>query len=487
MKREYQLLPFRFAKKFGRVLLTSETGEHYFLSRDDFDHLVHHNLPRTSIYHDLKAKGFLCDQSLDSVLDTLANKYRTKHLFLFEQTSLHMFVVTYRCNQRCQYCHAASEGDCAGPGIDMDPATAKQAVEFAFQTPSQQIKIEFQGGEPLLNFDAVRTIVDHAREVNSTCNKQVEFVLCTNLLALRQEHLDFFREHGVVISTSLDGPKTLHDSCRKMVSGSGTYDRVIENINWAQAELDKGSVTALMTVTPESIGRLRDVVDEYLARGLDYIFIRKMNPLGFAHNAQHLAYGTDAFLAAYKDVLDYIIQINRRGTLFPEAFATILLARILSPFSTGFVDLQSPTGAGLAGVIYDTNGDVFISDEARMLHRTTGDKRFCIGTVWQPRSAVYSNRDYVEMAGRTCLELLPGCSWCVYKPYCGSDPVRNYYSQGDIAGHRPSSDFCRKYQGMFDILFEYLTRKDSDIQDVFWSWLTRRSVDQIRNYSIYHC
>ena len=216
---------------------------------------------------------------------------------------------------------------------------------------------------------------------------------------------------------------------------------------------------------------------------LPYIFIRKINPFGYAYKNPSFNYDTEEFLQAYKKALSYIIELNLQGTLFPEVFASILLSRILTPFSTGFVDLQSPTGAGLSGVIYDLNGDIFISDEARMFYRTMGEKYFCIGNVhfssWQE---TFCNSKFREIVNHSCIDSIPGCSWCVYKPYCGSDPVRNYFLQNDMVGHRPTNEFCQKHCGIFDILFQYLELQDDDIEDVFWSWITNRTLNQIRNY-----
>jgi sulfatase maturation enzyme AslB (radical SAM superfamily) len=92
-----------------------------------------------------------------------------------------MFVVTLRCNQKCSYCHASSVDDVATTLFDMDSATAKRCVECVFMSPAQNIKIEFQGGEPLLNFEVIRTIVEYAEELNADYKKKVEFVICTNL------------------------------------------------------------------------------------------------------------------------------------------------------------------------------------------------------------------------------------------------------------------------------------------------------------------
>lgn len=481
MKNSYKLLPFRFERKGGKILLTNDVGDFFYLNPNEFNELKSHTLPKSNLYFDLKAKGFIYDQSLATIVDILATRYRTRHRFLFEKTSLHMFVVTLRCNQRCLYCHAASERSSASQAYDMNLQTARKSVEFALQSPAPSLKFEFQGGEPLLNFSTVKAIVEHTEKINASLKKHIEFVICTNLVALTQEHLDFFNEKHFDISTSLDGPIDLHDKCRKLNSGSGSYEKVIANLHWAQSELGKSHVSALLTVTPHNLHHLREAVDEYLNHGLEYIFIRRLNPLGFAHNSHDLAYSVDEFISAYRDVLDYIIQLNTKGVSLSEAFATILLSRILTPFSTGFVDLQSPTGSGLSGLIYDITGDVFISDEARMVYRTTGDKRFSIGTVDQSRADVFSNQVFKDLVRKSILDAAPGCAWCVYKPYCGSDPVRNFFAQGDSVGHRPTSDFCKEHKAVFDMLFKYLEMNDNDLEDIFWSWLTQRTVSQVRS------
>ena len=112
---------------------------------------------------------------------------------------------------------------------------------------------------------------------------------------------------------------------------------------------------------------------------LNNVFLRALNPYGNAiKNKESLDYSTEEFVAAYKDVLNYIIELNKSGTNFIECYTTLFLSRILTPFSTGFVDLQSPSGAGISGVIYNYDGKIYPADEARMLSRM-GDDYF----VWE--------------------------------------------------------------------------------------------------------
>ncbi|MDR1981790.1 MAG: hypothetical protein LBQ39_09270 [Tannerellaceae bacterium] len=141
-----------------------------------------------------------------------------------------------------------------------------------------------------------------------------------------------------------------------------------EKLSLCREVLGKDSVSALMTTTCYSLGRFKEIIDEYVRLGFNSIFLRALNPYGFAKRDKHkIAYPVSDFISNYKEALDYIIELNLKGTFFIEGYAELLLTRILTPFATGFVDLQSPAGVGISGVIYDYNGNVYVSDEARML------------------------------------------------------------------------------------------------------------------------
>ena len=475
----YNLLPFQFERRHDGVLLTNDIGEYIIISPEDFTEFYLRKLDKTEVYYNLKSKYFLYDQSLDRIIDTIATRFRSRHRFLFDRTSLHMFVVTLRCNQQCEYCHASSEDYRKAEQYDMSDTIAKKAVDFAFQTPSPYIKIEFQGGEPLLNFNVIKLIIEYSTEINKIHKKGIEFVICTNLLVLTKEHIDFFKKYNVDVSTSLDGSESQHDSFRVDRFRNGTFSRVIDNIKIAKKYLDSHKVCALLTVTPKNINSLRKVIDLYIDQDFNYIFIRPLHNFGNAYKSESLEYSMQDFINAYKDALKYIIELNVKGVTFSEVYASILLSKILTPFSSGFVDLQSPTGAGLSGIIYDTNGDVFIADEGRMLHRTNGDKRFCIGHVSETYQKVMANPFFEEVIRSSVLDATPGCSWCVYKPYCGSNPIKNYFFDGDLVGCPSKGKFCQLHREIFDELFSFLLESNEKVHDVFWSWISRISYKKI--------
>jgi His-Xaa-Ser system radical SAM maturase HxsB len=238
--------------------------------------------------------------------------------------------------------------------------------------------------------------------------------------------------------------------------------------------LGHDQVSALMTTTERSLGQPREIVDEYRRLGFDSIFLRSISPFGFAvRGATDRRYDMDHFLAFYRTALDHIITVNRAGEDFVEVFAQILLRKILTPFATGYVDLQSPAGAGINVVAYNYDGDVYVSDEARMLAEMD-DRSFRLGNVHRDSyDALFGGDRLRALTNASCVETLPGCSECAFAPFCGADPVWNWATQGDPIGHWPTSQFCAKNMGIIRHLLMLWRSGDAFVQELFVKWATR--------------
>jgi His-Xaa-Ser system radical SAM maturase HxsB len=470
---DYRILPFRFMRwASDEVLLVNEVGEFLFVASDAFESFSRHRLDRSHpLFSELKARHFLSDTTSDAPIELLATKYRTKKSFLAGFTRLHMFVVTLRCDHSCRYCQVSRVSQNRSK-FDMSKETARRAIELMFASPAPALKVEFQGGEPLLNFELIRFIVEAVEARNRGDGRQVEFVVATNLAPLTDEILDFLKAHSVLVSTSLDGPEFLHDRNRPR-PGNDSYAITIRNLERAREALGHDRVSAIMTTTELSLGYPREIVDEYVARGFGAVFLRPISPYGFAvRTGEALRYQTSQFLDFYRAALDRVIEVNRQGTNFVEIYAQILLTKMLTPFPTGYVDLQSPAGAGLGAVAYNYDGDVYASDEARMLAEM-GDESFRLGTVHDTYEELFGGEALRALASGSVLETLPGCADCAFLPYCGADPVFNYRTQGDIVGHRPTSAFCHKNMEIIRHLFGLLRGEDTFVHDLLTSWATR--------------
>jgi uncharacterized protein len=467
----YRLLPFRFLRWTPHeVLVVNDVGEHVFIPAVHFARLTSGTLDRTSpCYADLKARHFLADSPSTVPLELLATKYRTKKSFLSGFTALHLFVVTLRCDHTCAYCQVSRVTE-DRTAFDMSRETAERAVTLALRSPAPRLKIEFQGGEPLLNFDCVQHIVETVERSSATDGRDVEFVVATNLSVLTDEMLQFMKDHRIHVSTSLDGPAFIHDTHRTR-RGGNSHAVTIRNLGRVREALGHDAVSAVMTTSPLSLEHPKEIIDEYVAQGFHEIFLRWLSPYGFAARGGLASrYAVEGFLGFYDQALEYIVDLNRRGTAITEVYSQLLLRRILTPFATGYVDLQSPAGAGISVVAYNYDGDVYATDESRMLAEM-GDHSFRLGNVHRDRYETLFGGPVVRAtAMSSVLETLPGCSDCAFSPYCGADPIQNWATQGDPVGHRPTGAFCARQMGIFRRLFTLLRDGDPFVQRLLARW-----------------
>jgi His-Xaa-Ser system radical SAM maturase HxsB len=351
----------------------------------------------------------------------------------------------------------------------MSDATAARAIDLLFKSPSPTLKIEFQGGEPFLNFDRIRSIVEQIVNRNNTEQRELSFVIASSLAPLTDDMLAFIKTHRVALSTSLDGPTALHD--RNRPSPARSSHTVFEhNLRRARVALGHDRVSALMTTTAASLEQPEAIVDEYVRLGFNSIFLRAISPYGFARRGREAnRYDAGAFVDFYKVALRHIIDVNRNGYGLVETYAQILLQKMLTPYPTGYVDLQSPSGLGIGAVVYNYDGGVYASDEGRMLAEM-GDNSFKLGDVTDSFESLFGGPLLQSLVEGSCHETMPGCSECAFSPFCGADPVFHWAVQGDPVGHRPTSDFCRKNFEIIRHLLELLRHGDDFTKRLLHEW-----------------
>lgn len=438
----YRLLPMRFTRlDSSRYVVSGFAGDYAVVSTEQLGDLVNHRLPVGSeLYDDLLARHLIADDSSSVHRDLLSTKYRTRQARLPDFTSLHLFVVTLRCDHSCHYCQVSRVSEDRS-AFDMTEETASRAIDLVFRSPSPHLKIEFQGGESLLNFSLVRYVVEEARRRND--GRHMTFVITSNLANLTDEMLDYCEQHHIEFSTSLDGPAALHNRNRPR-PGNDSYDKTIEGIARIRDRLGNLAVSALMTTTAASLEQPEAIIDEYVRQGFPSIFLRFVSPYGFAvKSASRIGYETEQFIQFFKRGLAHVLKLNKEGVRIRESYTQLLLQRILTPFATGYVDLQSPAGMGLSALVYNYDGGVYASDEGRMLAEM-GDEKFRLGHVEDGYERLFLDSPLLAMSHESMSEGVPGCSECAFQPYCGTDPVFHHRTQGDFVGHRPTSGFCKR-------------------------------------------
>lgn len=457
----------------AQILLSNDFGDYAVLNAD------HHARFRTDPrllplgrFRDLEARSLLPTKSDANWSGLEEAAFNTRKAFALEGPSLHIFVVTLRCDHSCQYCQV-SRASIDASGFDMTLDDAAHAVRRVFESPSQNLTIEFQGGEPALRFDLVRFIVDEAEALNLEAGRNLSFAMVSTLHHLSQADLEYCRDHEIKLSTSIDGPKALHDRQRPN-PGRDAWQLTVDGLERARSVVGHENVSALPTISRAALNDPMALVDQYRDLGFATIFLRPISPYGFALKTRKaIGYDIDEFISFYEAALTYILELNAAGEPLEETYAAILLRHILTPFHSGYLDLRSPAGAGLGVLVYNYDGQVYPADEARMAAKT-GDDRFALGHVSDSFDTLMSSEAMKWLMTGSVAEALPGCSECAFVPFCGSDPVFHATVHGDPAADRRGSDFCRKHTAIFRILFNLIAEGDPETMRTFVSWALRK-------------
>lgn len=117
-------------------------------------------------------------------------------------------VLTHQCNLNCVYCYEHHKNS-----FTMDPSLAKELVdkELRMDDGVNMVEFDFFGGEPLLEFDTVKEVVEYT--VKNEYDKDYIFFITTNGVLLNEERKQWLRDHADVLrmGLSLDGTKEMHD------------------------------------------------------------------------------------------------------------------------------------------------------------------------------------------------------------------------------------------------------------------------------------
>lgn len=138
-------------------------------------------------------------------------------------------LVEQDCNLRCEYCFASTGDYGLGCRMHMDFETGKKALDFLLEKSAdrQNLEVDFFGGEPLMNFDVVKKLVEYGRSKEKEYNKRFRFTITTNGMLLDDDKIDFINKEMSNVVLSVDGRKEVNDRVRKRIDGTGCYDRIM--------------------------------------------------------------------------------------------------------------------------------------------------------------------------------------------------------------------------------------------------------------------
>lgn len=169
--------------------------------------------------------------------------------------------IAHDCNLRCKYCFA-STGDFGVGRTMMSPEVGKQAIDFLIKESAgrRNLEIDFFGGEPLMNFNTVKEIVDYARSKEQEHNKKFKFTLTTNALLLNEENKKYINENIQNIVLSIDGREATNDRMRYRVDGTGCYKDILPKIKDLAESRNQDNYYVRGTFTRENLDFAADVL-----------------------------------------------------------------------------------------------------------------------------------------------------------------------------------------------------------------------------------
>ena len=168
--------------------------------------------------HQLQEEGLLFSPEFE-VPQTFAETPILKSLCLH---------IAHDCNLRCGYCFAGT-GDFGGYRAMMSKETAEKAVEFAIAGSKMRHNLELDlfGGEPLMNPEVVKHVINYVRRREFETGKNIKLTLTTNGTLLNDDIIQFLNDNRVMLVLSLDGKKETHDNMRPFPNKTGSYDAAV--------------------------------------------------------------------------------------------------------------------------------------------------------------------------------------------------------------------------------------------------------------------
>lgn len=444
----------------GLTACLSATGDVAFVSDEELGLLqsAPEQLPSERI-RELKAKHLLKSIGATPGLDRLyESRLAAKRSTLTAGPALHILVPTLQCAHSCQYCQVSRALD--DEGFSLSPAQVLLACDHIMDSAADTLTVEFQGGDPLTRFDLVELAIEALSHHPLRRGRAIRFVVASTLHQLSESMCRYFAQYDVKLSTSIDGPAWLHNRNRP-TSTRNAFERTVDGIELARAVLGRDSVSALMTTTRLSLGHPEEIVDAYVALGLHEIFLRPLSSYGFARrNNALLGYNTDQFMAFYRRALDRVLMWNAKGTEIREVYASLILNKLISTFDAGYVDLQSPNASGQAVLVYNYDGFVYPSDEARMLAES-GDTSFRMGAISTPQDVLDASPAMQRIRRDGSSERDADCVRCAFRNFCAPSPV----DAASASTFKPGAstretDHCRRQTAMFDEMLSRLARAD---------------------------
>ncbi|MBQ7957040.1 MAG: thioether cross-link-forming SCIFF peptide maturase [Clostridia bacterium] len=338
--------------------------------------------------------------------------------------------IAHTCNLNCEYCFA-SQGKYQGERALMSFETGKQALDFlvANSGSRRNLEVDFFGGEPLMNFDVVKQMVEYARSIEKEHNKNFRFTLTTNGVLIDDDVIEFANKEMSNVVLSLDGRKEIHDRYRVDYNGKGSWEKIVpkfQKLVEARGGKDYYMRGTFTHANPDFLNDIKQMLDlGFTELSMEPVVCADGDPAGLTDD--------DIVIVKeqYEKLAELMLERDKEGR--PFTFYHYMIDLTGGPCIYKRI---SGCGSGTEYMAVTPWGDLY------PCHQFVGDEKFRLGDIWNG----VDNKTIQEEFLSCNVYARSDCHDCWAKLYCSGGCAANaYHATGSIKGiYKSGCELFRK-------------------------------------------
>ncbi len=361
----------------------------------------------------LKADGQLF--SLDT-FKPMAGALKKKTAGVVKALCLH---IAHTCNLSCAYCFA-SQGKYSGDRALMSFETGKRALDFLIENSGSRrnLEVDFFGGEPLMNFDVVKRLVQYARSIEKEHGKNFRFTLTTNGVLIDDDVIEFANREMSNVVLSLDGRKEVHDRYRVDYAGNGSWEKIVPKFQkLVQARGGKNYYMrgTFTHANPDFLEDIKQMLDlGFTELSMEPVVTKKGDPSELTEEDLPIV------LEQYEKLAELMLEREKEGR--PFTFYHYMIDLSGGPCIYKRI---SGCGSGTEYMAVTPWGDLY------PCHQFVGDEKFKLGNIFDGVSNTAVQKEFADCN----VYAREQCRDCWARLYCSGGCAANaYHSTGSVKG-----------------------------------------------------
>ena len=348
--------------------------------------------------------------------EPMAGEFKAKTSGVIKALCLH---IAHTCNLNCSYCFA-SQGKYHGERALMSFEVGKRALDFLIENSGtrRNLEVDFFGGEPLMNFDVVKKLVEYARSIEKEKGKNFRFTLTTNGVLVDDDVIDFANKEMSNVVLSLDGRKEVHDRYRVDYQGRGSYDTIVPKFQKFVKARGGKNYYMRGTFTHANPDFLEDI-KTMLNLGFTEL---SMEPVVAAEGDEAALTEEDkpVVMKQYEELAELMLKRDKEGKPFTFYHYMIDLAG-----GPCIYKRISGCGSGTEYMAVTPWGDLY------PCHQFVGDEKFKLGDIWHG----VENKEIQNEFASCNVYARSECRDCWARLYCSGGCAANaYHATGSVKG-----------------------------------------------------